>query len=492
MNNPKFIKNNIQSIPLDLGKMPPQAIELEESVLGALMLESECYYKIGHILTPECFYKDAHQKIYTAIVELASKNKKADILTVTEQLRKNKTIEEVGGPYYVANLTSRVGGAGNIEYHSYLIKQKFIQREIIRMSSDLQSKAYDDIDVNDLLELAQKELFKIVLGTITQEAVKASILISIEIKGLEEKIKNNVQCTGVPSGFTNLDRISGGWQSPDLIILAARPSQGKTAVAIYFGMFPATLNIPVVIFSLEMSKEQVAQRLISYTSKVDSIKFKNLKLHSEDFKQMDKSLGQFDNMPLYVDDTPALSIVEFSSKANLYKMKYGVKLIIIDYLQLMQGQKGVNRDQEIGTITRCIKSVSKTLNVPIIALSQLNREVEKKGNKRPQLSDLRESGNIEQDADIVAFIHRPEKYGETEMDIPGLGKNISTVGLLDIIISKNRNGAVGDAILWTDDSFNNLREEKEMFPELKDLPMPVNNEFNINKTTESNRDDVPF
>ncbi len=472
---------------MEFGKMPPQACELEEAVLGALLLESESYYKIGHILTSECFYKDAHQKIFTAIQSLAFKNKQADILTVTDKLRSLGCLDEVGGPSYVAQLTNRVGSASNIEFHAQIIKQKYISREFIKFSSDLNSRAYDEsLDISDVLDYAQNELFKIVSGTITKEAFKASVLINLEIEKLESLVKNNVQCTGTPSGFTKLDRISGGWQKPDLIILAARPSQGKTAVSLYFAKFPASVNIPVAFFSLEMSNSQIAKRLISYETQIDSMKLSRGDIQDYDFKQLDRALGKFEKLELYIDDTPAISITEFSSKAKLYKMKYGIELIIIDYLQLMQGQKGVNRDQEIGSISRGLKSIAKTLDITIICLSQLNREVEKKGNKRPQLSDLRESGNIEQDADIVCFIHRPEKYGILEDE-----DGNSTIGLLNLIIAKNRNGAIGDITLWTDDSFNNLREEKNIIPELIDLTMPVNTDFNINKNIEPNSDS-PF
>jgi len=472
---------------MEFGKMPPQAVDIEEAVLGALLLESNCYFKIGHILTPECFYKDAHQKIYKAIQLLASNNKEADILTVSEKLKTLNSLDEVGGAYYVSKLTTSVMSASNIIYHAQIIKQKYISREFIRFSSELQTKSYDDsLDVSDIMDFAQSELFKIVSGTVTKEAVKASILINLEIEKIEYIIKNQIQCTGIPSGFTKLDRMSGGWQKPDLIILAARPSMGKTAISLYFAQFPATVNIPVVYFSLEMSSSQIAKRLLSYETNIDSMKISRGNIDSIEFKQMDKALGKFENIELYIDDTAGLSIVEFASKAKLYKMKYGIELIVIDYLQLMQGQKNTNRDQEIGSITRMLKSVAKSLDITIICLSQLNRDVEKKSDKRPQLSDLRESGNIEQDADIVMFIHRPEKYGILE-DADGN----STIGLIDLIIAKNRNGAIGDIYLWSDESFNNLRDEKTPIHELVDLTMPINMDFDINKNIEPNKN-LPF
>jgi len=344
----------------------------------------------------------------------------------------------------------------------------------------------EGLDISDLMDFAQNGLFDIISNTITKEAVRVSETINEQIILLEKILKKEVELSGIPSGFVKLDRLTGGWQQPDLIILAARPSQGKTALSIYFSKFPAELKKPVAYFSLEMSKEQIARRIISYETKIDSMDLNKGRVSNNEFKSLEKVLGKFEKLPLYIDDTPSLSIMEFSSKAKLYKMKYGIELIIVDYIQLMRGDKTGTRDNEIGSITRGLKMVAKSLNIPIIALAQLSRETEKRGNKRPQLSDLRESGNIEQDADMVIFIHRPEKYGETT--ITTSDGEISTSGLIDLIISKYRNGSTGDVFLWTDESFNNLREENEIV--IQEISFT-----NIDHTIEPNREfekDTPF
>ena len=476
------------NVNMDFGKLPPQAIDLEEAVLGSCMLEPECIFKISHILKPECFYKDAHQKIYSAIQELVKKGQTPDILTVTEKLRSNKNIEEVGGSYYVAQLTQRVGSSYNIEFHSQIIKQKYLAREIIRYSNDLSVAAYDDTDLFELQALAQNRLYDIISNTITKEAIKASIIIGEEIEYIGKLISKEIEFTGIPSGFTKLDRITGGWQNSDLIVIGARPSMGKTSYGLYFAKFPSSIGKPVAVFSLEMSEKQIIQRLISYETKLDSMALRRGRITPYDFHKLDSMLTKYNDYPLYIDDTPGLSILEFSSKAKLYKMKYGIELIIVDYIQLMQGDKKGNRDQEIGSISRGLKLVAKTLNIPIIALAQLSRETEKRKDKRPLLSDLRESGNLEQDPDVICFIHRPDKYGETVIDI-GNGEE-SAIGLINFMIAKNRNGSVADLFHYTDESFNNLREDKEFFPEVKGLPFPKSGEF-IDKNIESKKD-APF
>jgi replicative DNA helicase len=305
---------------IDVGKMPPQAIEIEESVLGALLLESECIYKISHILKPECFYKDSHQKIYQAIQELVIKNKNVDILTVTDKLKQMKFLDEVGGAYYIAQLTNRVASSYHIEEHSLIIKQKYIAREFIRFSGKLQGMAFDDsIDLEQIQEFAQNGIYSIVSSTITKQAVKASSIIEKRISIFEKLSTKEIEFTGIPSGFTKLDRLTGGWQSPDLIILAARPSMGKTAVSIYCAKFPASIGVPTAYFSLEMSEAQIIDRTISYETKIDSMNLRRGRVDTSDFTKMDNMLTRYGNIPFYIDDTPALSILEFSSKAKLIK-----------------------------------------------------------------------------------------------------------------------------------------------------------------------------
>jgi replicative DNA helicase len=445
---------------IEQNKIPPQAIELEESVLAALIIDSESYYKIGHILKSTDFYKDSHQKIYLAIQELSLNNQGTDMLTVTEKLKSMKVLDEIGGAYYIVQLIQKVATSAHIEYHALIVKQKSIARDLIAFSANIYQKAYDyDLDVSDLIDEAQNGLFEIITGTITKEAVIVSNLIKEEITAIEKAAKSENKFTGITSGFSKIDRITGGWQRSDLIILAARPSMGKTAESLYFAKNAAFAGFTTVFFSLEMSERQLVNRLISYETGINSMNLNTGRIYENDWIQIDNTLHRYLKTPLYIDDKASLSIVEFQSKAKLYKMKYNVDLIIVDYLQLMAGKHGVNRDQEIGSITRTLKATAKTLDIAVICLSQLSRETEKRQSKRPQLSDLRESGNIEQDADLVVFLHRPDKYGELEASVGG--SIISTVGMIDNIIAKHRNGAIDDVILWTDESFNNLREYKE-------------------------------
>jgi replicative DNA helicase len=456
--------NKSEGIPMDLGKMPPQALELEEAVLGAIMLEKDAVIAILDILTPDSFYKDAHQKIYRAIIDLSTNEKPIDILTVTEELKKEKHLDEVGGPYYISQLTSRVASAANVEFHARIIQQKYIQRELIRITSDIQTKAYDEsIDVNDLLDYSEGQLFEIAQGNIKKDIIKINMLIAEAVKQIEEAGKREDNLSGVPSGFTRLDRMTSGWQRSDLVIVAARPSMGKTAFVLSM-----TRNIaidhkrPVAIFSLEMSSLQLVNRLISCESEIQSERIRNGKLSHDEWKQLDTKIKPLENAPIFIDDTPGISIFELRAKCRRLKKQHDVQIVVIDYLQLMTGTpetKG-NREQEVSIISRSLKSLAKELNVPVIALSQLNRSVEMRtGNKRPQLSDLRESGAIEQDADLVCFIHRPEKYGIMEDE-----DGNSTVGMAEIIIAKHRNGAIGDVKLRFRDVIAKFVDYDELVP----------------------------
>ncbi len=452
----------IDPVNLDIGKVPPQAIDLEEAVLGAIMLEKDAVISVLDILQPLSFYKEAHQKIYSAIVDLSSNQKPIDILTVTEELRSRNELEEVGGPFYITQLTSRVASAAHIEYHARIVAQKFIQRELIRVSTDIQSRAYDDsIDVDDLLDISEQELFEIAEGNIKRETARINVLMQMAIEQIEEASKRKDSLSGVPSGYTNLDRITSGWQKSDLIIVAARPSMGKTAFALSMARnISVEHNKPVAVFSLEMSSLQLVNRLIVSETELPSNRIRNGNLDEKEWKQLDAKIKSLVEAPLYIDDTPAISIFELRAKCRRLKLQYHVELIIVDYLQLMSGPAETrgNREQEVSNISRSLKAIAKELNVPIVALSQLNRSVEmRSGSKRPQLSDLRESGAIEQDADMVIFIHRPEKYGITEDD-----KGHSTVGLAEIIVAKHRNGPVGDIQL-------RFRDETAKFVELDEM-----------------------
>jgi replicative DNA helicase len=436
-----------ESMPIDIGKMPPQALELEEAVLGAIMLEKDAIIGVIDILKPESFYKDSHQRIYRAIIDLFSNDKPIDILTVTEELKKEKHLDEVGGPYYIAQLTSRIASAAHVEFHARIIAQKYIQRELIRASSDIQSKAFDDsIDVNDLLDFSESQLFEIAQGNIKKESVKINLIIQEAIKQIEEASKREDGLSGVPTGFTKLDRLTSGWQRSDLIIIAARPSMGKTAFVLSMTRNMAIdHNKAVAIFSLEMASIQLVNRLISCETELPSGSIRNGKLSTEEWKHLESKIGPLSKAPIFIDDTPGISIFELRAKCRRLKKQHNIDIVIIDYLQLMTGPpetKG-NREQEVSIISRSLKGIAKELEVPVIALSQLNRSVEMRtGNKRPQLSDLRESGAIEQDADLVCFIHRPEKYGILEDE-----DGNSTIGIAEIIVAKHRNGAIGDVRL---------------------------------------------
>ncbi len=455
------INSQAESMMLDMGKMPPQAIELEEAVLGAIMLEKDAVIAVIDILKPESFYKDVHQKIYRIILDLSTSDRPIDILTVTEELKKNKQLDEVGGPYYISSLTSRVASAANIEFHARIIQQKYIQRELIRITSDIQTKAFDDsLDINDLLDYSESQLFEVAQGNIKKEIVKINLLIEDAIKQIEEASKRKDHLSGIPSGFTRLDRLTSGWQRSDLIIIAARPSMGKTAFVLSMARNIAIDHKrPVAVFSLEMSSLQLVNRLISCESELPSERIRNGKLNNEEWKQLDAMIKPLENAALFIDDTPAISIFELRAKCRRLKKQHDVQAIIIDYLQLMVGPPEIkgNREQEVSVISRSLKSIAKELDVPVIALSQLNRSLEMRaGNKRPQLSDLRESGAIEQDADIVCFIHRPEKYGILEDD-----EGRSTIGMAEIIVAKHRNGPIGDIKLRFRDTIAKFVEYDE-------------------------------
>src|SRR4026209_2902734 len=426
------------------GKIPPQAKDLEEAVLGAIMLEKNAFDVVIEILKPECFYVDAHQRIYRAMQGLAQKNKPIDILTVAEELRSKEELEMVGGPFYVTKLTNAVVSSAHIETHSRIILQKFIQRELIRVSGEIIGDAYEDsTDVFDLLDDAESKLFEITSNHLRKNFDTIDSVLVKTIQRIEDLRHKNEDVSGVPSGYPLLDRITYGWQNTDLIILAARPSVGKTAFALNLARNAAlhpSKPTPIAFFSLEMSASQLVQRILSAESEIWLEKIARGKLEEHEMKQLyAKGIQRLAQAPIFIDDTAALNIFELRAKCRRLKNKHNVGLIIIDYLQLMSGtgDRNSNREQEISRISRDLKGLAKELQVPIIALSQLSREVEKRkeGNKMPQLSDLRESGAIEQDADMVMFLYRPEYYDITSNE---LGE--SNKGETHVRIAKHRNG----------------------------------------------------
>ena len=436
--------NSAQQL-MDIGKLPPQAVELEEAVLGALMLERDALTNVIDILKPQSFYKDANSRIFSAIEQLFTRSEPVDILTVTQELKKTGELEIVGGAYYITQLTNRVASAANAEFHARIVAQKFIQRELIRISTDTIRDSYEESsDVFDLLDKAEKNLFSIVEGNIKKNYDKMSTLIRLAIEQIDRIKENKGQFSGIQSGLTALDRITSGWQNSDLVIIAARPAMGKTALVLTMARNAAVdFKHPVAVFSLEMSSLQLVTRLIASETELSSEKLKKGTLEDYEYEQLNQKIKQIAEAPLFIDDTPGLSVFELRAKARRLKEQHKIELIIIDYLQLMTagGEGKGNREQEIATISRSLKGLAKELNIPVIALSQLSRAVETRGgDKRPVLSDLRESGAIEQDADIVMFIHRPEYYNITED-----GEGNSTVGMAELIIAKHRNGPIDSA-----------------------------------------------
>lgn len=429
------------------GTLPPQATELEEAVLGALMLERDSIITVQEFIVPEAFYTEEHKLIYKAIEELSSELKPIDLFTVTEKLRSKRLLTKVGGPAYLAQLTQRVGSAANVEFHAKIIAQKYVQRELIRSATEIQRRSYDDeADVTDLIGFAESEIFKVAEGHVKRSVQSAADILRKTINQIEEAAKNAGKYNGVQSGFAALDRVTLGWQPSDLIIIAARPAMGKTSFVLSMARNMAVEHESgVAFFSLEMSSTQLMMRLVVAETGLTSTDIRSGRLTPEQWRHLETAVKPLGTAPLFIDDTPALSVFEFRSKARRLKIHNNIKIIIIDYLQLMTGandSNGVkgNREQEVAFISRTLKAIAKELDVPIIALSQLNRSVESRvGTKRPQLSDLRESGAIEQDADIVAFIHRPEYYGLTVNE-----DGTSTAGLAEIILAKHRNGAVTD------------------------------------------------
>ncbi len=431
-------------INLEKGKIPPQALDLEEVVLGAMMIDKKGVDEVIDILSPDAFYKQAHQYIFEAIFKLFESSEPIDLLTVSSQLKKDGRLDLVGGDFYLISLTQKVSSSAHIEFHARIILQKYIQRSLIKISNEIIEDSYDEgQDVFDLLDKAESKLYDITQGNIKKSSETAQELV-IQAKKKIEEISNKQGLSGVPSGFDKVDRITSGWQPSDLIIIAARPGMGKTALVLSMARnISVNQNIPVAFFSLEMSSVQLITRLISSETGLSSEKLRTGRLEKHEWEMLNVKVKALETAPLFIDDTPSLSIFDLRAKARRLKSQHDIKLVVVDYLQLMTSgasQKGGNREQEISMISRNLKALSKELNVPVIALSQLSRAVETRGgSKRPILSDLRESGAIEQDADIVSFIYRPEYYKIDEWDDE---ERTPTEGQAEFIISKHRNGGL--------------------------------------------------
>ena len=432
-------------INLEKGKIPPQAIDLEEVVLGAMMIDKKGVDEVIDILSPEAFYKDAHKYIFEAIFKLFENSEPIDLLTVSGQLKKDSRLDIAGGDFYLISLTQKVSTSAHIEFHARIILQKFIQRSLIKISNEIIEDSYDETkDVFDLLDKAEARLYEVTQGNIKKSSETARELV-IQAKRKIEEISNKEGMSGIPSGFDKLDKLTSGWQDSDLIIIASRPGMGKTALALSMARnIAVNRNIPVAFFSLEMASVQLITRLISSETGLSSEKLRSGRLEKHEWEQLNVKVKSLEKAPLYIDDSPSLSIFDLRAKARRLVSQHGIKLIFIDYLQLMTtggGIKGGNREQEISTISRNLKSLAKELSIPVIALSQLSRAVETRGgSKRPLLSDLRESGAIEQDADIVSFIYRPEYYKIDEWDDE---ERTPTQGQAEFIVAKHRNGGLG-------------------------------------------------
>ena len=431
-------------INLERGKIPPQAVDLEEVVLGAMMIDKKGVDEVIDILHPEAFYKEAHRFIYEAIFKLFESSEPVDLLTVSSQLKKDGHLEAIGGDFYLIKLTQKVASSAHIEFHARIILQKYIQRSLIKISSEVIESAYNEsTDVFDLLDNAEAKLYEVTQGNLKRSAETAQNLV-IQAKKRIEEISNKEGMSGIATGFDKLDKLTSGWQPSDLVIVAARPGMGKTALTLSMARNIAVdYNKGVAFFSCEMSSVQLITRLISSETGLSSEKLRTGKLEKHEWEQLNVKVKALEKAPLFIDDTPSLSIFDLRAKARRLKSQHDIQIIIIDYLQLMTAggsQKGGNREQEISTISRNLKALAKELNVPVIALSQLSRAVETRGgSKRPLLSDLRESGAIEQDADIVSFIYRPEYYKIDEWDDE---ERTPTQGQGELIVAKHRNGGL--------------------------------------------------
>ena len=430
-------------VNLEKGKLPPQALDLEEAVLGAMMIDKKGIDEVIDILHPDAFYDKRHQEIYAAIYNLFQESEPIDLLSVSNQLKKSATLEIAGGDFYLINLTQKVASSAHIEFHARVILQRYIKRRLITISSEIIESSYDEtMDVFDLLDDAEGKLFEVTQGNLKKGAERADSLVQQSINKIQE-ISTKEGMSGLATGFTKLDALTSGWQPSDLIIIAARPGMGKTAFVISMAKNMAIdFGHAVAVFSLEMSSVQLITRMISSETGLTSEKLRKGNLEPHEWEQLNVKVKNLSDAPIFIDDTPALSIFDLRAKARRLVSQHDVKILIIDYLQLMTagGAGAGNREQEISTISRNLKALGKELDIPVIALSQLSRSVETRGgSKRPLLSDLRESGAIEQDADIVSFIFRPEYYGMTEWDDDD---HSPCEGQGEFIVAKHRNGGL--------------------------------------------------
>ena len=455
-----------KAAPVDntYGHLQPQAPELEKVVLGALMIDKDAYTVVCEMLRPESFYEPRNGKVYAAIRDLSMAQQPVDELTVAQQLAKNGDLEEVGGPAYLVELTSRTASSANIEFHARVIAQKSLARQLISFAGMIETKAFDEtIDIDDLMQEAEGSLFELSQHNMKKDYTQIDPVIKNAVDVIQRAAANKDGLTGVPSGYHKLDDMTSGWQASDLVIIAGRPAMGKTSFALSMAKnIAADYKVPMAFFSLEMSNVQLVNRLISNCCEIQGKKIQNGQLQPDEWERLDKRMNNLLGAPLYIDDTPGLSVFELRTKARRLVREHGVKLIMIDYLQLMNanGMRFSSRQEEVSTISRSLKMLAKELDIPILALSQLNRGVESREGlegKRPQLSDLRESGAIEQEADMVLFVHRPEYYHLYQDE-----KGRDLHGMAQIIIAKHRKGATGDVLLAFRGEFTRFENPEDM------------------------------
>ncbi|MBK6545345.1 MAG: replicative DNA helicase [Saprospiraceae bacterium] len=489
-----FTKSNFKPRTPDVSslayeRLQPQAIELEEAVLGAVMLDKDAISIVLDILKPESFYKPANQKIYQSMIRLFETNQPIDTLTIREILHKTKLLEEIGGLAYILELANKVASSANLEYHAKIVAQKFVQRELIKNSTAIIQDCFEDTkDVFDLLDSAEQGLYDITDNYLRRGYESVGSLVRKAQQRLENMTHQESGMSGIPSGFPELDELTSGWQKSNLIIVAARPGMGKTSFTLALARNAAMdYNTPVALFSLEMNNLELVNRLISMEAEIEGGKMRNAKLDDEDWTKLNQSINKLSDAPIYIDDTPSLNVFELRAKCRRLHQQYKIGMVIIDYLQLMtvgSNDKKGSREQEISTISRALKSLAKEINIPVIALSQLNRaaETQSKENKRPQLSNLRESGAIEQDADMVMFIYRPDYYElENTFEMPK--------GYTELIIAKHRNGATGTVGMKFIDKFAKFVPLQQNFDPFGSVATP---NVIIKQSKMNDEEDIPF
>lgn len=511
--------NFAKELSISDGKMPPNALDFERIVIGTFLIDRKGLDHSIDLLTPEVFYDPRHQTIFASILKLYESNSPIDLMTVIQDLKKNEKLNLAGGDHYIIDLTMGVSSSAHIEYHVRVILEKFILRSLINVSANVIDSSYKETtDVFELLDKAEQSFFEITNGTIKKGFDTANSLVKEAIDKIKS-LKDKEGLSGIPSGFTALDKETGGWQNSDLIIIAARPAMGKTAFILSMARnICVDHNIPMALFSLEMASVQLITRMISSETGISSEKLRKGQMSDDEWQRLFTNVSALENAPLYIDETPSLSIFDFRAKCRRLVMQHGVKIIMVDYLQLMtasSGKGGGNREQEIAMISRSLKAIAKELNVPVIALSQLSRTVETRPGKRPMLSDLRESGAIEQDADIVSFIFRPEYYKIAVWDNDEEGAETSTENQAEIIIAKHRNGATADVRLafhknigkfadlgtnydYTPSSFGQ-KDEPSGFDKINitidpgaAFGLPNNNQLSGSAMNDDDDDDMPF